>query len=246
MLSAHPNLCSGPEFKLLPSITDIYETMSTQMQPILEAYELHHDDIRRIFSVFIASFFEKYRISSSAKRIVEKTPHNVLIMPQLASIFPNSKFIHIVRDGRDTVRSLVTMNWTDLDGNPIEYVQNVENAAKYWVNVVSQGLDDANLLILRNRVKLVKYEDLIYSPRETMADILTFLGEEWSESVLQHAKAPRRFEPLESSTMQVEKPLYSSSINRWATEFTQEEKTLFKEIAGELLIHLGYEESMDW
>jgi len=39
---------------------------------------------------------------------------------------------------------------------------------------------------------------------------------------------------------------YSGKIGKWKKEFTKEHKALYKEIAGQLLIDLGYEQDLDW
>jgi hypothetical protein len=42
-------------------------------------------------------------------------------------------------------------------------------------------------------------------------------------------------------------PTYrSGKIGGWSTRFNEENKCLFKEVAGELLIRLGYEVNNDW
>jgi hypothetical protein len=38
----------------------------------------------------------------------------------------------------------------------------------------------------------------------------------------------------------------SGKTGGWREHFTEEHKTLFKEVAGELLVKLGYEKSNDW
>jgi hypothetical protein len=41
-------------------------------------------------------------------------------------------------------------------------------------------------------------------------------------------------------------PIYKSAYGRWINEFTEQDKAFFKEIAGDLLIELGYESNNDW
>lgn len=108
MLNAHPKLCAGPEFKLTPLIADLYN-QTIGRKDILSAYSLDENDINRQYASFIGAFFEKFRMQNNADRVIEKTPHNVLIMKELGSIYPEAKFIHVVRDGRDVACSLNKM-----------------------------------------------------------------------------------------------------------------------------------------
>ena len=59
---------------------------------------------------------------------------------------------------------------------------------------------------------VVKYEELVQSPQESIVELLNFLGEPWEESCL-------RFDSLKNtvrteSVWQVRQPLYTSSIGR--------------------------------
>jgi hypothetical protein len=75
-----------------------------------------------------------------------------------------------------------------------------------------------------------------------MQDVLAFLGEPWSDKVLDHARVERGYEPRESSTEQVRQQIYSDSIGRWRREFSEDDEEEFREIAGALLVQLGYED----
>jgi hypothetical protein len=51
----------------------------------------------------------------------------------MGEIFPDARFLHVIRDGRDVACSLVTMDWIDpATGRELDYVQNIRNAARYW------------------------------------------------------------------------------------------------------------------
>jgi hypothetical protein len=52
---------------------------------------------------------------------------------------------------------------------------------------------------------------------------------------------------LESAIQPEKSPTYrSGTTGRWRESFTEEHKVIFKEVAGDLLIRLGYEEDEDW
>ena len=245
MLNAHKNLCGGPEFKMIPNISKIFRQLDT-MKGIKKAYKLNKNSINSNFRSFISGFFEDYISFNNAERIVEKTPHNVLVMKELGEIFPNAKFLHVIRDGRDVACSLVKREWKDFNGKPIWYVQNLENAVKYWKQTIIKGIQDSKADYLKGRVKIVKYEDLVVSPEGNMKDILEFLNEPWDKKVLNHEKVDRGYEPKESSTEQVNKEIYTKSLSRWEREFTKQDKENFKDIAGQLLVDLGYEDDLNW
>ncbi len=245
MLNAHHRFASGPEFKAINNIIEVYNQIKNY-KDIRKSYDISDEILSNSFSTLIASFFENFRIKNQAARIVEKTPHNVLVMKELAEIFPKAKFIHVVRDGRDVASSLVNMKWVDSFGNPVWYVKDIRNAAKYWNIVVRKGLEDASLPILNDRVKLIKYEDLILHTEDVMKDILAFLDEDWDPNVLQYHQIERGEEPVESSTNQVSKQINSKALKRWKKTYNSKDKEEFKSEAGKLLTELGYESNTDW
>lgn len=245
ILNAHPNLCAGPEFKLLPEICRLYSQIS-QWEDIQQAYSLSKEEISKNFSSFIYSFFKNFQLQSNAQRFIEKTPHNVLVMKELGEIFPQARFIHMVRDGRDVANSLVKMDWLDMMGRPVWYVSNIENAIRYWNQVVNEGLKAEDIPQLKDRIKIIFYEDLIMEPKKTLGDILDFIGENWVDEVLDYTNAKRSNEPTESSTHQISQNIYTTSIGKWETEMTEEDKEKVKKIGSELLMRLGYEEDFDW
>lgn len=245
MLASHPNLCGGPEFKLIPQIADLYRTMKL-LPDVMGFYNVDTRFASGHFGAFLTGFFEHFRAEHGDKRLVEKTPHNVLFMSELAEILPHAKFLHIVRDGRDVACSLAKMDWKSPDGSLLWYVQNRTNAFRYWAEVVTSGLRQATLPHMVGRVCLVRYEDLIIKTEPVLRGILEFLEEPWSPEVMSYNKQDRRSEPIESSTDQVAKDLYQSSRARWHTEATPNEVESFKQLGGNLLVQLGYEKDIAW
>ena len=55
---------------------------------------------------FIRKSFERYRVKTGHKILIDKSPRSSLRIPFINKIFPGSKWIHIVRDGRDATLSI--------------------------------------------------------------------------------------------------------------------------------------------
>ncbi|MCB0153216.1 MAG: sulfotransferase [Anaerolineae bacterium] len=63
-----------------------------------DATDLVRQDILRAFVAF--------RQKRNCRIVIDKTPRNCLRIPFLQAIFPQAKFIHMLRDGRDTTLSI--------------------------------------------------------------------------------------------------------------------------------------------
>ncbi|MGZ6801709.1 MAG: sulfotransferase family protein [Nocardioidaceae bacterium] len=51
------------------------------------------------------------RVQPEAERVVERSPTHVWHLGLIADVYPDAYVVHIVRDGRDVVRSQVAQDW---------------------------------------------------------------------------------------------------------------------------------------
>ena len=107
----------------------------------------------------------------------DKTPRYIFDIPWLAEAFPQAKFIHIIRDGRDVASSLIKAGW----------VNNFVKAAYYWQKKVEAGISARKILEKRRYYEL-NYEQLVMYPEETLKDLCNWLRLEYVPSMLQQNK----------------------------------------------------------
>jgi protein-tyrosine sulfotransferase len=240
MLDSHPHIACGPEFKLIPSIANLWDHSVTGFLPVLQGYDLSKDDISTAYRHFIEELLSKYLRASGKARIAEKSPNNVFYFPQLAQIFPDSPLIHVIRDGRDVVSSLLTMDWVSIaTGKKFPYVESAQAAADYWKKSVTAGRRSANHPAVKGRYYELRYEDLVRQPDATLRALFEFIDEPWDPAVLEYHRVERNLAE-ESSASQVSQSLYSKAIGRWQTDLSTEDKATVQRIAGDLLLELGY------
>lgn len=246
ILDSHPNITCGPEFKVLPSIAQLAYDFQTGMFPTLQEYMLTRAEIRNAFRELIASLLGNYYRQSGKRRLAEKTPHNVLHFQQLHQLFSQSPLVHVIRDGRDVVCSLLKMNWSNpTTGQPLEYTRNIRKATEYWVSVVKQGRITAQHPSAAERYFELRYEDIVTQPEPTLRQLFEFIGEPWNETVLNFHRQDRNLAG-ESSAGQVVKPINTQSLGRWKNDLKVKDKRIVKDMAGDLLIELGYAEDKNW
>lgn len=247
MLDSHPDISCGPEMKVLPLICKFQTELKSGFSEFLSSYEVTEEKVDVLFRNLINGLFSSHLEIVNKRRWAEKTPHNLLYTGQLSRIFPEARFIHVLRDGRDVAASLVEMQWFDIkSGQKIWYTENIRNAAIYWKEIVTGIRKAAVDAGVWGRFAELRYEDLISDPRENLEELMNFLGEEWDEKLLEYHDQNHELPDEESSTSQVKKALYPSSISRWKRSFTDEDRRIFKETAGELLIELEYEDDDSW
>jgi hypothetical protein len=104
------------------------------------------------------------------KEIVgEKTPEHWRFIPQILELFPSSRVIWIVRDGKDTVLSLTKTPWRPH--------WDLEYHAWHWRISTECMLDFESLA--RDRMLRVKFENLVVASKSELARTCRFLGIEF-------------------------------------------------------------------
>jgi hypothetical protein len=102
--------------------------------------------------------------------VVEKTPGHVTTARLILACFPDARFLHVVRDPRDVVCSLLAAEaswaagWAPGDAH---------DAAHLWRGLVTQGRGIANMT---DRYREVRYEDLQADAAGELAGILSWMG----------------------------------------------------------------------
>jgi tetratricopeptide (TPR) repeat protein len=183
MLDGHTGLEAGEETKLIPLMCSLRNEWWDSMAPDLEAAGIGEKQLDGAVKAFIQTLMAG-AAPSKAMRSVETTPHTLLHMETMASIFPRARFVHVVRDGRDVVGSLLQRDWVDPStGDKVWCCQSPKAAAEYWVHVVDAIREQGARI--PGRYLEVQYEDLIAHPEASMRMVLAFLGETWEDAVLQ-------------------------------------------------------------
>lgn len=113
-------------------------------------------------------------------RWVDGTPEYSFHICGLKKLFPNAVFIHIFRDVRAVVRSI--LNFHRVSG--IQLVPNEQEAYRYWLRTVSACLE-AEQAYGPNIVHRLSYADLINNPESAMRSLFAFLKEPYTTKCLE-------------------------------------------------------------
>jgi hypothetical protein len=183
MLAEHPDVASPPETELFSSyVVPMERTWARDRGRVRRAVRdrgrqlayglataLTDDEFTMLErDVYAAVRDRVVGAKPGANRMLEKTPDHVLFLDTIMRVVPGARFIFLVRNPRDTVRSL-------LDARDEPWGQwapsSVAAATDLWQRNVRAGLpylDHPNLL-------LVRYEDLRAGPAE-LERVSSFLG----------------------------------------------------------------------
>jgi protein-tyrosine sulfotransferase len=150
-------------------------------------------------------------VEPAAERLCAKDPDTLHFTAFLNELFPNAKFILMVRDARAVVYSLLK-----LYGEPVTYA----NAHKYvstW-NSFYEGVKLQCDRMGEAACTVVRYESLILNTERVMRRVAKFLDLPWTENFLHHeAFVGKKIQVsnTEWSTGQIKQKLYASSLLNW-------------------------------
>ena len=176
------------------------------------------DSLRDFCDTVFAPMLEPGR-----ERLAERTPLHALHTGLIRDIYPDGRIVHIIRDGRDVVRSLLTQQWGP---------RNVAEAAREWRSAIEAARAGANG---SNRYLEVRYEDLHADPATRISGLYHWLGLRVGDAILERALAEAGVERnLDANGT-------PAGSGKWRAAFTAEDLAVFEEVAGDLLYELGYE-----
>jgi hypothetical protein len=170
----------------------------------------------------------------------EKTPAHILRLREIRACFPKARIIHIVRDPRavvcSTIKAFQRGQFTDW---------NVYSAANHWLRCVR--VHERQQSTQDNRYMLVRYEDFVTRPEETLTVISSFLGIKFVKEMLKaHRVASNYVRPGRSGEMPAlhaltQKPLDPRRMDAWKAILSPVQSKLIEQIAGKEMAALGYE-----
>ncbi len=211
-----------------------------------ESHRLAEVDATPELMVKIRAWF-KYK-SIPDRLILEKSPRNTLRVPYVHSIFPEGRFIHIIRDGRDVACSLVPGcggdKWLHLKPPSwqklfVQY-QGAVRCALVWQESIRIALDD---LAQVNHLQ-VKYEDLVQTPREVAEKMLSFLGLDNNPAVydfcekIQDATTAPHHARVQNQWFRAD---HKVRIGRYRENLSDGELRTINQLVGPTLQKLGYD-----
>jgi hypothetical protein len=185
----------------------------------------------RSYADVVGHLFGEFARAEGASRWGDKSPRQVRELPLLAQLFPDARFLHIIRDGRD-----VALSWVPRPFGP----GNVYGAAKKWQSMVTAGRRDA--ASLGERYLEIRYESLLTETRSTMERVCRFIDVPFSPAMLTRAERSAIYSRNKSPEKRAwEAEIRPDNVARWRREMSGGDRGTMETVAGETLSDLGYE-----
>lgn len=253
LIDAHPNLAMPPESHIYDRFGPFFHLYGDLSDPANRARfirDLLHDHFIRQWDLsasvedierrlkrkdrvgVIDALFSMYAERSGATRWGDKTPERIRHLRQIKADFPNAKLIHLVRDGRDVAEAMRRMVFGPVSA--IGLAEEWRREVSYW-NEFCRDRGREDTLVLR-------YEDLVTSPQQTVFQVLKFLGEPEIDTVDSYTATPltRTLGKQRAWHSSLAKGIDRSKIGIYRNAFTRREIEQIESIAGDTLAEYGY------
>lgn len=270
MLDAHPDLAIPPETGFLALSSNWINNSDFSPRELVESISTYPTDAptwpdfgisqEYLYNLIIKSgnfdipsgirtFYQVYAERFGKPRYGDKTPGYCYHLAAIHELLPETRFIHIIRDGRD-----VALSWRKTWFAPS---QSMHGLAKAW----KSSLESVQYQTRNNKLPVLEihYENLIRNTRSTLQEICDFIELLFNDSMLTYYQTATkrlaehgcrknvdgnilvsRSQRLSQQAL-VTTPPALNRVNVWKNALGSDEIDEFEAVAGELLKSLGYE-----
>lgn len=163
------------------------------------------------------------------KTFVEKTPQHIIRLSFLIKHFPNSKFIHLVRDGRDCYCSAKKHPF-------IPQSRSLKTFTKFYNKCLEQAIkNDYN-----NNLYHIRYEDLVDNPNLIINELMSFLDLKIEDNQISNTFRYKDKRATLEHFKKLNNPINNSSVGKWKKELKESENEIFIKYSKTSLEYFNY------
>lgn len=220
LLNAHPDIFMTYELGLIYPFEDRYKQLGPEAtvqlarsRGLLKGLDEFDENAilqyggEHSFAQLMAEMFRQQAKRQNKKIWGDKRPQYTEQITRLAVLFPNARFVNVVRDPR-----AVALSWAKTDWGPMTAYY----AAKAWKKRVQNAKFDLEQLD-KSRSITVHFEDLVNQPKIVLTQICEFIGVEFTLTMLdptqrETTKLTKRLERLHPNRS---KPIMKNTAEAW-------------------------------
>lgn len=212
------NIAATPEFK--------------EMELELNHFREAAWEKERTYASLFQLLLEQFAHLRGVKIVGEKTPNHLLYVETLQQFFPESRFIHIIRDPRAVVSSWKKVPWSK---------GSLEKDARVWRKYMRTAREYPSSM--KSAIFTVQYENLIFETEKNLRAICHFLGLEYDPMMMSYYSKESKLvnvvrEPWKANS---KKPISRVAVERWKTELSPAQIVEIEKEVWDEMKRLGYQ-----
>lgn len=175
-------------------------------------YYSNRQEIVDLAASFVDDLFMNVVKQQGKQTWCEKTPNTLQALDFIWELFPESVFIHMVRDPRGVLESMRKVRWAP---------NNTHDLCLFLMKIYDRWFDlKAKLDLSRHRYLEIKLEHMVEYPDATLEKIASF------------SDLPNRYQDLPE--------ISADRVNSWQTSISPEELQIANKLLGPYIVQLGY------
>ncbi|HWJ58024.1 MAG TPA: tetratricopeptide repeat protein [Sphingomicrobium sp.] len=207
ILSSHPDVYGAGEVKHLSraigQLRDRFPSLPKYPEMATKMNAAQYDIVAKSYQAAIANG------AGDAKKITDKLLTNYFFLGFINLLFPKAKVINTQRDPVDTCLS----GFTKLFKDDMPHSYDLTELGRYY-GKYREIMDYWKEVLPKDFLTTVVYEDVVADTEKEARRLIEFLGLDWNDKCLEFHKSSR---PVKTASVaQVRKPIYKSSVKRWA------------------------------
>ena len=203
IIASHPQAYGAGEMHDMAEIKKATEVDSLQAFP----ESMKHMSVPALKKL-AEHYLTRLSLKSNAMRIVDKMPHNFLLLGLIAQLFPQSRIIHIQRHPIDNCLSIYFQRFNITH----TYATDLKLLGEYYplyLDLMAHWNQVLPIPILN-----IKYDELVSNQEAVTREMIDFCGLDWDDACLSFHRAKR--DVSTPSYDQVNQPMYNRSSGRWS------------------------------
>ena len=254
LLSQHPRVATAPETQIFAYYLDFFRKQwlweregpggkrhgGAGLNRLLDDEEF--DDLCRGTARFVLEKIAARNPDGTV--VVEKSPRHALQAAWIARLFPDARFLHVVRDPRDTAASLFAAGAAWAPWAP----RNPTDAAALWRDCVTGAREVSGD---DTRYRELRYEDVRAEPVERLQGVLDWLGLPADRSLCEDAVERCRLDRLQQNVSGDSAPIPNRKspdgffrrgvVGGWQDELSAWKVRIIEDHCADLMDDIGYE-----
>jgi len=260
LINSHPNIVATPEcmfiVSLYPSFGKIRNWRERDILHFVDALHLlriftlwpldRNELTKKLLSVIVVAdypllckmvYYEMRKDKEKVLVLIDKNPLHSIFLKKIIHIFPEAKFIHLIRDPRDNVNSNIKRfnkkNTFFLARKWVGFNTRIEN--------MKRKTPDKFFTIL--------YEDMVIHTENIFKLLCEYLGVAYYNSMMEHQFLERLqayegfnyYERAKKIHQNLLQPINATNIGKWKNELSEYDRTITEIITADFAVkHYGY------
>lgn len=190
-------------------------------------------DDNRSLAAIIDTYLRTYATKHFPDAIMwgDQSPLHTFYYPWVIPVYPQARFLHLLRDGRDVVASFQANFKDELS---------LQQATDRWIQSVHRARQIRDTLPPEQFLE-IRYEDLVSQSEQTLQSIANFSSICYHKSMLNYWQLSSTVEHKHLDIHKnVGKPVFTSSIGKWKERLSSEQQNYISGKMKPLLQSLGY------